>query len=90
MIIRGSENTPYDYGLFRFDLQIPPDYPAKPPECYYHNFCKERINPNLYETGKVCLSLLGTWAGKDGENWSPKNSTLLQVLVSIQGGKNTF
>lgn len=25
-------------------------------------FC--RFNPNLYESGKVCLSLLGTWQGK--------------------------
>ena len=32
----------------------------------------------------MCLSLLGTWSGGAGENWSPSNSTLLQVLVSIQ------
>lgn len=31
--------------------------------------------------GKVCLSLLGTWAGP---GWQPGKSTLLQVLVSIQ------
>ena len=29
----------------------------------------------------MCLSLLNTWAG---EQWDPKNSTILQVLVSIQ------
>ena len=40
-----------------------------------------RFNPNLYNCGKVCLSLLGTWAGP---GWNPKTSTLLQVLVSIQ------
>ena len=40
-----------------------------------------RFNPNLYESGKVCLSLLGTW---EGPGWDEKNSTLLQVLVSIQ------
>lgn len=43
-----------------------------------------RINPNLYECGKVCLSLLGTWTGKTTEMWDPKKSTMLQVLVSIQ------
>lgn len=32
-------------------------------------------------SGKVCLSLLGTWKGP---SWDPKSSTLLQVLVSIQ------
>lgn len=24
---------------------------------------KVRFNPNLYNNGKVCLSLLGTWSG---------------------------
>lgn len=40
-----------------------------------------RFNPNLYNCGKVCLSLLGTW---QGPGWDPIRSTLLQVLVSIQ------
>ena len=39
------------------------------------------FNPNLYANGKVCLSLLGTW---DGPGWVKGESTLLQVLVSIQ------
>ena len=43
-----------------------------------------RFNPNLYNCGKVCLSLLGTWQGAQNETWDPKTSTLLQVLVSIQ------
>ena len=45
----------------------------------------ERCNPNLYENGKVCLSLLGTWSGRAGEMWSAETSNLLQVLISIQG-----
>jgi ubiquitin-protein ligase len=45
---------------------------------------KVRFNPNLYANGKVCLSLLGTWPGNEGEQWNPKTSTLLQILVSIQ------
>ena len=39
------------------------------------------INPNLYADGKVCLSLLDTWSG---EQWKPGESTLYQVLVSLQ------
>jgi len=42
-----------------------------------------RFNPNLYNCGKVCLSLLGTWPGGENEKWT-ENSTLLQVFVSIQ------
>jgi len=36
------------------------------------------------DTTLVCLSLLGTWSGAEGENWNKDTSTLLQVLVSIQ------
>lgn len=51
---------------------------------YYHSG-GWRINPNLYEEGKVCLSLLNTWTGKGNEVWDPKSSSILQVLVSLQG-----
>lgn len=43
-----------------------------------------QLNPNLYESGKVCLSLLNTWTGSDMEVWNPESSTVLQVLVSLQ------
>jgi len=29
--------------------------------------------------GKVCLSLLGTWDGQQGEQWNETTSTVLQV-----------
>jgi len=31
--------------------------------------------------GKVCLSLLGTWDGQQGEQWNETTSTVLQVSV---------
>ena len=43
-----------------------------------------RFNPNLYNDGKVCLSVLNTWHGRPEEKWNPHTSSLLQVLVSIQ------
>lgn len=51
---------------------------------YYHSGGL-RLNPNLYNCGKVCLSLLNTWSGNKNEKWIPGVSTMLQVLVSIQG-----
>lgn len=51
---------------------------------YYHSG-GWRLNPNLYEEGKVCLSLLNTWTGRGNEVWDPKSSSILQVLVSLQG-----
>ncbi|KAL6850228.1 hypothetical protein ACP4OV_020855 [Aristida adscensionis] len=81
--IVGPKGTPYHDGLFFFDAQFPAGYPSGPPSVHYHSGGL-RINPNLYNCGKVCLSLLGTWGGKGCEKWNPSQSTMLQVLVSIQ------
>lgn len=84
VMIEGPKKTPYEDGLFLFDVQLGQDYPNAPPLCHYISYCSDRLNPNLYEDGKVCVSLLGTWSGRGTEMWGP-NSTLLQVIVSIQG-----
>src|SRR3954469_11737591 len=84
VVMVGASRTPYHDGLFFFDLQLPPSYPAVPPQVYYHSFGL-RLNPNLYESGTVCLSLLNTFGGEGTEVWSPVTSSLLQVVVSIQG-----
>lgn len=83
-MITGPVDTPYEHGLFVFDVHLPPDYPASPPVFFYLSQCSGRLNPNLYDDGKVCVSLLGTWSGRGSEVWTSK-SNVLQVLVSIQG-----
>lgn len=82
-MITGPVDTPYAYGCFIFDMYIPPRYPKVPPKCLLRTtgYGTIRFNPNLYQCGKVCLSLLGTW---QGPTWVPNKSTLLQVLISIQ------
>ncbi|XVF70217.1 hypothetical protein PTKIN_Ptkin11bG0142600 [Pterospermum kingtungense] len=82
-VIIGAEGTPYHDGLFFFDVFFPASYPKVPPRVYYHSGGL-RLNPNLYDSGKVCLSLLNTWSGSKNEKWLPGMSTMLQVLVSIQ------
>ena len=84
-MISGPEETPYSNGLFIFDAKFPVDYPTKAPRVNLQTTGagSVRFNPNLYNCGKVCLSLLGTWSGQSAENWSTQ-STFLQVLVSIQ------
>ncbi|KAF8646342.1 hypothetical protein HU200_065919 [Digitaria exilis] len=83
-VIVGVSGTPYQDGLFFFDMKLPPSYPVTPPEVTYHSFGL-RVNPNLYHSGTVCLSLLGTFGGEGPELWSPDTSSILQVIVSIQG-----
>lgn len=80
-LIIGPESTPYQNGLFFFKIDFPDDYPKKNPNVKFLTInSKIRFNPNLYENGKVCLSILGTWSGP---GWSP-TMTLSSVLLSIQ------
>ncbi|RWS10292.1 Ubiquitin-conjugating enzyme E2 O-like protein, partial [Dinothrombium tinctorium] len=84
VMIKGPKSTPYEDGIFLFDIQLPANYPNVPPVAHYLSFCSDRLNPNLYENGKVCVSLLGTWSGRGTEVWT-STSNLLQLIVSIQG-----
>lgn len=42
-----------------------------------------RFNPNLYNNGRVCLSLLGTWQGEAATRWTSQSS-ICQLFTSIQ------
>ncbi|WVZ91411.1 hypothetical protein U9M48_037588 [Paspalum notatum var. saurae] len=83
-VMVGGSGTPYHNGLFFFDIHLPPSYPAEPPLVNYRSFGL-RVNPNIYASGTVCLSLLNTFGGQGAELWSPEASSILQVVVSIQG-----
>mmetsp|Transcript_28550 Transcript_28550/g.25457 ORF Transcript_28550/g.25457 Transcript_28550/m.25457 type:complete len:194 (+) Transcript_28550:1408-1989(+) len=85
-LIMGASGTPYAHGAYEFDIYFDDKYPQGPPKMTLMTTgqAKIRFNPNLYSCGKVCLSLLGTWRGNASENWDPKLSTVLQVLVSTQ------
>ena len=80
--IVGLEGTPYDGGFFHFKVVFPPAYPCDCPKVELVTTGQGSVgfNPNLYANGKVCLSILGTWAGP---SWSPTQS-LSSVLLSIQ------
>eukprot|EP00467_Chlorarachnion_reptans_P007754 CAMPEP_0114501072 /NCGR_PEP_ID=MMETSP0109-20121206/8300_1 /TAXON_ID=29199 /ORGANISM="Chlorarachnion reptans, Strain CCCM449" /LENGTH=801 /DNA_ID=CAMNT_0001678771 /DNA_START=12 /DNA_END=2418 /DNA_ORIENTATION=- len=81
--INGPEGSPYQHGMFFFDVFFPFNYPAVPPKMKIITTGRAtfRFNANLYTNGKVCLSLLGTW---QGPGWEPSYSNLQQVLISIQ------
>ncbi|KAM7196706.1 hypothetical protein V8F33_006046 [Rhypophila sp. PSN 637] len=80
----GPSGTPYEGGLFEFDMFCGANFPDKPPKMQFRTTGDGRVrfNPNLYACGKVCLSLLGTW--NQGQEWIPGQSSLEQLLVSIQ------
>uniref|UniRef100_A0A182SDH3 UBIQUITIN_CONJUGAT_2 domain-containing protein n=1 Tax=Anopheles maculatus TaxID=74869 RepID=A0A182SDH3_9DIPT len=86
VLITGPAETPYANGCFEFDVYFPPDYPNSPMMINLETTGRNtvRFNPNLYNDGKVCLSVLNTWHGRPEEKWNAHTSSFLQVLVSIQ------
>ncbi|KAL9035581.1 MAG: hypothetical protein Q9180_004788 [Flavoplaca navasiana] len=88
VLIIGPSGTPYAYAPFLFDITLHSQFPSEAPTAFFHSWTNGvgRVNPNLYENGKVCLSLLGTWEGDDDEEeWVPGKSTVLQIIVSLLG-----
>ena len=84
-LIIGAEDTPYEDGFFYFSLDIPTTYPFDHPSAKFETINNNiRFNPNLYEGGKVCLSIIGTW---QGPKWS-SIQTLRSLLLSIQSLMN--
>ena len=80
-LIIGPKDTPYFGGFFFFEIIYPENYPTNSPKVTLLTIEKNvRFNPNLYECGKVCLSILGTWSGP---SWSSVMNIRL-VLQSIQ------
>jgi baculoviral IAP repeat-containing protein 6 len=83
VLITGPAETPYANGCFEFDVYFPPDYPNSPMhinlETTGHHTI--RFNPNLYNDGKVCLSVLNTWHGRPEEKWNAQTSSFLQVFA---------
>ncbi|KAF7320120.1 Isocitrate lyase [Mycena kentingensis (nom. inval.)] len=86
-MIIGPEHTPYEDAPFVIDWMLDSNFPHSPPMAHFLSWTNGngRVNPNLYEEGKVCLSILGTWAGDKNEIWNAARSSLLQAFVSIQG-----
>lgn len=51
-LIAGPEDTPYENGLWEFDLYCPPEYPNVPPKVTCKTVVPRGFNPNLYHNGK--------------------------------------
>jgi ubiquitin-protein ligase len=70
--ISGPQGTPYEDGLFFIDIEIPHDYPFKPPKI---KFTTSIYHCNINEKGGICLDSI-----KD--RWSPASS-IRRVLTEI-------
>jgi ubiquitin-protein ligase len=83
VMIIGPSDSPYHGGFFYFKVEFPAKYFFVPPHLTFltpeHKLgC--RLHPNLYQDGKVCLSMLNTWQPNE---WSPA-LTLEKIFLTIQ------
>ena len=84
-LIMGPEETLYNYGYYLFKFSFPTDYPFSPPKLtYLTNNGRTRFHPNLYITGKVCLSILNTWRGEQWTSCQTIRSVLLTLVTLFQ------
>jgi len=72
--ITGPEKSPYEKGLFKLEIDIPTDYPFKPPKV---KFLTKIYHPNVKSDGSFCTDILTT------EGWSPQLK-ISQVLLTIR------
>mmetsp|Transcript_17940 Transcript_17940/g.54877 ORF Transcript_17940/g.54877 Transcript_17940/m.54877 type:complete len:129 (-) Transcript_17940:112-498(-) len=85
-MIVGAANTFYEEGMFRATLEFPPDFPNSPPVM---RFLSEMWHPNVYEDGRVCISILhppGEDAMNAGESAEERWRPVLgveQIIVSV-------
>ncbi|ONM14674.1 SUMO-conjugating enzyme SCE1 [Zea mays] len=72
-VVPGKQGTDWEGGHFPLTLHFDEDYPSRPPHC---KFPAGFFHVNVYNTGSVCLSILG-------DAWKP-SITVRQTLIGIQ------
>uniref|UniRef100_A0A7S1D0U9 E2 ubiquitin-conjugating enzyme n=2 Tax=Cyclophora tenuis TaxID=216820 RepID=A0A7S1D0U9_CYCTE len=86
ILIMGPDGTLYEGGFFKAKLAFPDDFPNMPPTM---TFVSEMWHPNVYEDGRVCISILHP-PGEDefnaqesaDERWRPILG-VEQILMSV-------
>ncbi|KAK7207925.1 ubiquitin-conjugating enzyme/RWD-like protein [Myxozyma melibiosi] len=79
--VHGPAGTPYEGGVFKLDLILPPAYPFSPPTM---TFTTKVYHPNVLHDGTVCIPLLKT------EQWKPacKLITIIDLVIALLSQPN--
>ena len=81
-IVIGPSDSIYRHGCYCFKFEFPTNYPFSPPKLtYMTNDGTTRFHPNLYRSGKVCISILNTWKGEQWTSCQTIKSVLLMLVT---------
>ncbi|KAJ2497516.1 Ubiquitin-conjugating enzyme E2 7 [Coemansia sp. RSA 1972] len=81
----GPSETYYEGGMFKAILKFPHDFPFEPPTM---RFTSKMWHPNVYEDGRVCISILhrpeedSSGYEDISERWRPVQ-TVESILISV-------
>lgn len=80
VVIPGKDGTLWEGARIPMTMQFTEDYPNKPPVCKFKLLSngKPLFHPNVYPSGKICLSLLDA-----DKAWKP-SLTIKHLLIGIQ------
>jgi len=81
VVVPGKEGTMWEGARIPMSMTFTEDYPNKPPVCKFKmvgNTNKPLFHPNVYPSGKICLSLLDA-----DKAWKP-SLTIKHLLIGIQ------
>lgn len=73
-IIFGPDDTPLEGGLYTLRIEVPQEYPQKPPRV---RFLTPMFHPNVFKDGQICLDILRE------KHWRP-SLDLTAIIVGIQ------
>ena len=82
VVIVGPDDTPYEKGFYCIKFKFTEKFPFEPPKATFLTTDGHvRMNPNLYASGKICLSLLGTWSGPQWTSCQNLSTIILSLLM---------
>eukprot|EP01084_Bolivina_argentea_P144758 253909_1 len=81
LIVMGPPDTLYEGGFFKAKLEFPRDFPNNPPTM---TFTSEMWHPNVYEDGRVCISILHP-PGEDKFNEQETAEERWRPVLGVEG-----